>query len=138
MDKKCKPKATQRRDPLTRARPRWKSDVDEHDYAAAYDYLTLIMDGDVAAHIVTQLRDQPDIVKRKAKDLLRAADLPLLPRDDEYVTRDLLAIANGDRLSPVLYLRGAIARRPVVVDGYHRICASYWCDPDADVSVKLA
>jgi hypothetical protein len=57
-----------------------------------------------------------------AKDLLRASGLPHLAADDHEVEKELAKVKSGEKLSPVLLVRGA----PLwVVDGYHRICASY-------------
>ena len=57
-------------------REHWKDQPDEHDFPAALDYLTLVMDTSAAEQLVAELRDSP-VVRRKAKDLLRASDLPL-------------------------------------------------------------
>jgi len=100
-------------------------------------YLSLLMDDDVAAVIVENLRTQVDTHRRHPLDLLRAADLPLLPREDPHVTAELVRISGGHKLSPVLCLRGNVRRLPIIVTGYHRICASYHCDPDADIVLKL-
>jgi hypothetical protein len=70
----------------------------------------------------------------RAKDLLRAARLQLLPRDDSEVAKDLRGIAGGEALSPVLLVRGAPL---LVADGYHRICASYYIAEDADIPCRL-
>jgi len=131
------PKSAKRGDLLTSYRPKWRDDVDNDDYIAALDFLSLVMESDIAAISVDQLRDQNVIIKRKAKDLLRAAQLPLLGRTDEYVMPELVKIATGVRLSPVLYLRGNNARHAIIADGYHRICAAHLCDPGCDVPLKI-
>jgi hypothetical protein len=48
-------------------------------------------------------------------------------------------VAAGRKLSPVLVVRGCVATgRPLTVaDGYHRICASYHIDEDADIPCHL-
>lgn len=135
MDKKSK--AVKKRNLFTKVRPQWKAEVEEHDYAAAYNFLILLMDEEIAVINVQMLRDQNEIVTHKAKDLLRASNLPLLSCVDEYVARDLHKVSEGKKLSPVLCLRGNSKRGLIIADGYHRICASYYCDPDADVSLKL-
>jgi hypothetical protein len=124
-------------DPLTMRRVRWRTDVAEADLTAAFMYLTLLMDDDVAVMIVENLRGQVDTHRRQPLDLLRAADLPLLGREDPHVTAELVRVADGRKLSPVLCLRGNVRRLPVIVAGYHRICASYHCDPTADIVLKL-
>src|SRR5271165_6488305 len=83
---------------------RWKEEPDEHDYPAAKDYLTLLLNDAAAEHAVAALERAP-LVKRKAKDLLRASALALLPSDNPAVARDLAKVDAGNRLSPVLALR---------------------------------
>jgi hypothetical protein len=49
-------------------------------------------------------------------------------------------VKKGVKLSPVLLVRGGLGGdRPLTVaDGYHRICASYHLDEDADIPCRLA
>lgn len=117
----------------------WKDNPEEHDFPAAHDYLTLLVPNAQADGIVEGLRHAPTI-KRKAKDLLRASALPLLPRDNVEVVKDLKRVAKGELLSPVLLVRGDAAsdRALIVADGYHRICASYHLTEDADIPCRLA
>jgi hypothetical protein len=65
----------------------------------------------------------------KAKDILRAAALSLLPVDDVYVAADLDRIKKGKALSPVLPGRGDLrcGVKLQIADGYHRVCASHHC-----------
>ena len=62
-----------------------------HDFPAAMDYLTLVLEEKPAGKLVTQLRKAPTVHK-KAKDLLRASRLPVLPRDNFHVAADLKKI----------------------------------------------
>lgn len=116
----------------------WKSEPDDHDFPAAADYLSLLFSEADAAAIAEALGAAPT-VHRKAKDLLRASGLDLLGRDDPQVDKDLKKVARGEPLSPVLLVRGhaASGRRLVVADGYHRICASYHLEEDADIPCRL-
>ena len=117
----------------------WKDEPDDHDYPAAQDYLSLLLpDADVQA-AVTALRGAP-LVHRKAKDLLRASALSLLPPDNVHVRKDLAKVKQGKLLSPVLLLRGSLdGGWPLTIaDGYHRICASHELDEDADIPCRLA
>jgi hypothetical protein len=115
----------------------WKDEPDEHDYPAALEYLSLLVDPVVAEEVVRRLRDQPPC-SFKAKDLLRASGLDLLPPDDPQVKVDLERIHRGHRLSPVLLVRGQLGRFPLVVaDGYHRICASYHVDENQEIRCRL-
>jgi len=118
---------------------RWKSEPDEHDYPAAADYLGLIAAPDQVETLVGLLRTAPT-VHRKAKDILRAAQLPLLARDNVHVARDLDKIERHEGLSPILLVRGDLsaAARLEIADGYHRVCASYYVDENTDIPCRLA
>jgi len=122
-----------------RSKKGWKELPDDHDYPAAEDYLSLITSEAAAKKLARRLRTVP-IVHRKAKDLLRASGLPLLAPDNFHVSKDLKKVAAGRLLSPVLLVRGTL--RPeiplIVADGYHRICASYHLDEDADIPCRIA
>jgi hypothetical protein len=116
----------------------WQEEPEEHDFPAAADYLSLLGDGAVVAKVVEALR-AAETTHRKAKDLLRASRLGLLPADNVHVKKDLAKVAAGKRLSPVLLVRGRGDKGVplTVADGYHRICASHHLDEDADVPCRL-
>lgn len=135
MDKKSKP--AKKGDILTARQARWREDVDEACFISAFKYLSLFMDAELAIFVTERLRDQRDILTIKARDLLRAAELSILDRADVHVTHELVTIVNGVKLSPVLCLQGDRKRKPLIADGYYRICAAYHCDPDAEVPVKV-
>ena len=82
----------------------------------------------------------PKILEHAAKDMLRAANLPLLPRDDPHVDEDLKRIQKAKPLAPVLLIRGDMASGlPLTVaDGYHRICAVVYFDESAPVRCRIA
>jgi hypothetical protein len=124
-------------DPLTMRRVRWRTDVAEADLTAAFMYLTLLMDDDVAVMIVRTcaVRWTPTGVSRSTCFAPRT--FPCSDGEDPHVTAELVRVADGRKLSPVLCLRGNVRRLPVIVAGYHRICASYHCDPTADIVLKL-
>src|SRR6202167_4036037 len=83
----------------------WGEEPDEHDYPAAADYLALLATAAQISEIVAALKQAP-IVHKKAKDLLRASRLTLLPPDNPHVRADLKKIKKGKRLSPILAVRG--------------------------------
>ena len=116
----------------------WKVAPDEHDYPAAQDYLTLVASEAKAKALVEALKAAP-LTVRKAKDLLRASRLPLLPDNNPHVIKDLEKVHKGDQLSPILLVRGDFAAAvPLqIADGYHRICASFHLDEDADIPCRL-
>ena len=76
---------------------------------------------------------------KKAKDILRAAQLALLPVDNPHVASDLAKIKKGQSLSPILLVQGdyetGVALQ--VADGYHRVCASYHTDENTDIPVVI-
>ncbi|MCL5947789.1 MAG: hypothetical protein M1420_01295 [Actinobacteria bacterium] len=112
----------------------WKEDPEEQDYPAARSYLSLLVAPDEARKYAKALAREKGISHYKAKDLLRASRLPLLPADDPELTKDLEKVGKGIKLSPVLLVRG----EPLwVADGYHRICASYHIDEDASIPCRI-
>jgi hypothetical protein len=117
----------------------WTDQPDEHDYPAAADYLALLATKDVVAREVQALRDAK-VVHKKAKDILRAAGLALLPTDNPHVQADLAKIAAGTPLSPILLVRGDFEHGvPLqIADGYHRVCASYHTDENTDIPARIA
>jgi hypothetical protein len=120
------------------AKPTWKDAPDDHDYPAAADYLSLLMPQKEADQLVRRLRAEP-LVRKKAKDLLRASALPILPLDNIHVAKDLAKVKKGELLSPVLLVGGRLnGDVPLTVaDGYHRICASYHLDENADIPCRI-
>ena len=116
----------------------WKKSPDAHDYPAAHDYLSLLLEEPIVRKIVAALRRAPTI-DFKAKDLLRASQLPLLPRDNFHVAGDLKKIKKGKALSPVLLVRGnaATGAPMTVADGYHRICASWYRDENIPIACRI-
>jgi hypothetical protein len=116
----------------------WQPEPDPHDFPAAVDYLSLLAGTDTARNAARALR-RATVTTKKAKDLLRASGLPLLPPDNFHVAADLAKVKAGDRLSPVLLVRGQLEHGiPLTIaDGYHRVCASYHLDEDADIPCCL-
>jgi hypothetical protein len=119
-------------------RETWKDEPDDHDYPAAEEYLSLLTPPARAKQVVRRLRAAP-LVRRKAKDLLRASRLPVLPPENFHVARDLKKVREGKGLSPVLLVRGHLSAEVAltVADGYHRICASYHLDEDTDIPCRI-
>jgi hypothetical protein len=117
----------------------WESSPEEHDYPAAESYLSLLADPDEVSRIVTELRNAP-IELIKAKDVIRAAKLPLLERSNYHVRRDLKKIMEKLPLVPLLLIRGDGAQDiPITIaDGYHRACAVYWNNEDDFIHARVA
>jgi hypothetical protein len=116
----------------------WLDVPEEHDYPAAANYLSLVAAPDLVADLVRQLGAAPT-VHYKAKDILRAARLSLLPPDNPHVANDLHKVAKGRALSPILLVRGDLrADVPTqVADGYHRVCASFHIDENTDIPCSI-
>jgi len=116
----------------------WGDEPDEHDYPAAADYLALLAAAPQIGEIVAALKQSP-VVHKKAKDLLRASRLALLPENNPHVQRDLKKIKKGKRLSPILAVRGDLNTDVAmqIADGYHRVCASYYTDENTDIPVRI-
>jgi hypothetical protein len=117
----------------------WKSEPDAHDYPAATAYLSLLVDDTATIDRVVAALGKSAVVNHKAKDILRAAQLPLLPKTNPHVASDLRRIQKGKALSPVLLVQGDLARGfPLqIADGYHRVCASYLTAEDTDIPCRL-
>lgn len=116
------------------AAPVWKPDPEKHDYPAAEEFLDMLFPPDTTEHIVHRLRHGATVLK-KAKDVLRASGLPLLPKDNMHVAHNIEKVNAGRKLSPVLLVRG----QPLLIaDGYHRVCAIYYLSEDLEVPCRLA
>jgi len=118
---------------------KWLGKPEAHDFPAAADYLALLADPHTVEGLTRGLQTG-DIVHKKAKDILRAAQLGLLPVDNPHVAADLSKIKKGEPLSPILLVRGDFATGvPLqIADGYHRVCASYHTDENTDIPVVIA
>jgi hypothetical protein len=112
----------------------WKDEPEAQDFPAAESYLSLLIGPAVAAKLAKALRKDQTLQHYAAKDILRAAGLPLLGPDDSEVAADLRKVKAGKKLSPVLLVHGI----PLwVADGYHRVCASYHLDEKTPVPCRL-
>jgi len=112
----------------------WKDQPDEQDFPAARTYLSLLVDPQQAKKLAKALGDSSGLQHFMAKDILRASGLPLLPADDNEVKKDLSKVKSGMKLSPVLLVRGV----PLwIADGYHRVCASYHLDENAEIPCRI-
>lgn len=118
---------------------KWLDEPQEHDYPAAESYLGLIAPPNQVKTILTSLRKAP-VTRQKAKDILRGARLALLDETNAHVRSDLIKIHQGEKLSPILLVRGDLVSGTAlqVADGYHRVCASYHTDENTDIPVKIA
>lgn len=118
---------------------KWLEAPEAHDFPAAADYLSMLADAQTVKKVIKKLK-RATVMQRKAKDILRAARLDLLPVHNPHVAADLTKIEKGLPLSPILLVRGDfLAGVPLqIADGYHRVCASYHTDENTPIPVLLA
>lgn len=90
---------------------KWLDEPEVHDYDAAAAYLSMLAEKDPVDQTVAALKSAKPVYQ-KAKDILRAAELALLPETNAHVRSDLGKISDGKKLSPILLVRGS------AVDGY--------------------
>ena len=117
---------------------KWLEKPEAHDFPAAVDYLALLAEPGTANQLAEKLK-AGIVSHKKAKDILRAAQLRLLPGDNPHVAADLSKIKKGQALSPILLVRGDFTTGvPLqIADGYHRVCASYHTDENTDIPVVI-
>jgi hypothetical protein len=112
----------------------WAKDSAEHDYPAAESYLSLILPRQDAERVVHALSASP-VTSFKAKDVFRASRLSLLGVSNYHVEKDRKKIRKGIELSPILLVQDE--GRVIIADGYHRMCAVYGFDEDAEIPCKI-
>lgn len=116
----------------------WTDAPEDQDYSGALSYLSLLCDPTIAAKLVKKF-ESAIMINVKAKDVIRAAGLSLLGKDNYHVNRDLKKIESATPLSPILLVRGngSKATPLTIADGYHRACAIYVHDEDSDIKARV-
>jgi hypothetical protein len=114
---------------------RWKKDVVPHDFVAAEAFLSIRLNPEKAKRLVKRLKNA-QLTERRANDILRASGHEPLPLNDPGVLRDLVQVAAGARLSPVLVV--SLDEGAEIADGYHRVSLTYALDPFGVVPVRIA
>lgn len=100
----------------------------EDDVADATRFLTLLdVPGPLAVDPVQRLYP--------AKDLLRAARLPMLAKGNRGVQKWSGRLRDRELIPPVLLRVGSLSgNRPLTLaEGYHRVCACYLLGEDTEV-----
>jgi len=114
----------------------WLTKPEAHNFPAAESYLNLLYDESISADLVKRLKTAPKTVF-KAKDIFRASGLSLLGVSNSHVDKDKKKIKKGIPLSPILLVRDGVLGKVIIADGYHRLCAVYIFDEDADIPCRI-
>ena len=116
----------------------WSARPGENEFDGALRYLLLQFPLTQARRLVMKAR-QTKRTEHVAKDILRACQLPLLPKDELHVADNLKKIRKGKPLAPVILVRGnlTLGRSLVIGDGYHRLCAACHVNEDTPVAAVL-
>lgn len=109
------------------------------DYLGARAYLGLIMPDVYADRAIAILKKAP-VQQFRATDLARSGRLGLIDKKDPGVQKAMDEMQSGDPMSPVLILQGMAdtESNAAIADGFHRIHAAYFIDPDSLVPCKVA
>jgi hypothetical protein len=115
---------------------RWLAEPEKHNYPAAESYLSLIVPVPAAGLLVRKLR-RTSVSTFKSRDIFRASGLSLVGISNSHIERDREKIKDGVKLSPLLLVRDPANGKVIVADGYHRLCAVYSFDEDAEIPCKI-
>ena len=110
----------------------WTDHLKSDHITAACEYLSLQFKPEKVHEAKEKFeKHQKDLVAFKAKDLLRASGLTLLPETDAEVADHLNNVKSGKPLHPVAL--ASDKERLFVADGFHRVCACYHLGDDTEV-----
>ncbi|HVC08084.1 MAG TPA: hypothetical protein VND98_10935 [Solirubrobacterales bacterium] len=113
------------------------AEPEPHDFAAADHFLRLVLHKLHVGVALKRLRKRRTKSRSfAAKDILRAADLPCLPFDNEGVAAKLAKVREGKPLAPVMLVRPKSGPL-IIADGYHRVSASHILDESTLVHCVL-
>ena len=111
----------------------WHDKLKSSHIDAAIEYLSLFFKNHELEEVREKLvKQEKDLQRYKAKDLLRGADLTPLPPNDSEVATELKKIQEGVALHPVVLT--TIKHKLYIADGFHRICACYSLGDDTEVA----
>ena len=114
----------------------WLPKPKAHNFPASESYLNLFYDSSISADIIKRLKAAPK-KEFKAKDIFRASGLSLLGVSNSHVDKDKKKIKKGIPLSPILLVRDGALGKVIIADGYHRLCAVYIFDEDANIPCRI-
>jgi hypothetical protein len=121
---------------MKKAKIRWLSKPQKHDYPAAQSFLSLLLQPRVAKALVEKLK-RAGITEFAAKDIFRASTLPLLGNSNSHVEKYRQLVLLKEPLSPLLLCRDPAHCKLIIADGYHRLCAVYTFDEDAVIPCQI-
>jgi hypothetical protein len=107
----------------------WSDDLNEDDTQKANAFLSLI-----GCHVDWT---QAEMLFIPAKDILRAANLDCLPKNNAGVKKYLDRFEDGEEIDRVLLMMGNYPNPLIVAEGYHRTCACYIRDEKTPVGAFL-
>ena len=116
---------------------KWLDAPEDHDYPAARAFLSLIFEADDCDRLIEKLKVSGPSISFSAKDIFRASRLSLLAAGNSHVEKDRQKIDSGKPLSPLLLIRDPRNAQVIIADGYHRLCAVYSYDEDADIKCRI-
>lgn len=108
---------------------RWLKRPEAKDWDGANSYLSLLGHKRLPATNLDKLK----IHTFKAKDILRASGLQLLPESNKKVESKKEKINDGKPLSPIILVLTEPGNNLVIADGWHRVCAVYYVDQDMEI-----
>ena len=108
---------------------KWLKRPEDKDWLAANDYLNLLGYDSLPDIDLNKL----PIQSFKAKDILRASGLQLLPENNIKVKSKEKKINDGNPLSPIILVLTEPGKNLVIADGYHRVCAVFYENQDAEI-----
>jgi hypothetical protein len=116
---------------------KWLEEPEDKDYAAAQSYLSLLVPPGDLDPLIERLRSAPS-GRWRAKDILRAARLPLLgAKQSEEVAEKLAKVRARQPLSPILLVVLRADDMAQIADGYHRACAAFLAHEDTLVPGRI-
>lgn len=121
---------------MAKTKIKWLKQPQKHDYPAARAYLNLILQPRDAKKIVDKLK-RASVQEFAAKDIFRAANVPLLTADDSDVKKNRELIRRKEALSPLLLYRDPTLTKLIIADGYHRLCAVFSFDEQAMIPCHI-
>ena len=113
----------------------WLSDVVDHDFDAAFNFLIIKVGKKRAKDLIAKLR-KAKVIQMRANDILRGCNLIALGINDPGTHHNMVKTIRGKSLSPVLVvcLKDGTS---TIADGYHRVSWAYQISPWVMVPGRL-